>query len=253
MSEITGSDISRIVHATIRDVPDFPSQGILFKDIGPLVSDPVAFAAVIEHWRARHTGQVAKVVGIDARGFIFGGALAHALGVGFVPVRKAGKLPGRTIERSYDLEYGSATLAVQADAFTGGERVVVIDDVLATGGTAHAGLRAHRAGRRGRRRSRGGARVARARRPRAADRSCGGGPGFGLTCRSDYPLFMDEVGGFRGGEYHRADSDRTGPGSAAAGAFWPAPRHRQPHSRAAARAGSRQSSTGGPEHHRAGL
>ena len=138
MSEITGSDISRIVHATIRDVPDFPSQGILFKDIGPLVSDPVAFAAVIEHWRARHTGQVAKVVGIDARGFIFGGALAHALGVGFVPVRKAGKLPGRTIERSYDLEYGSATLAVQADAFTGGERVVVIDDVLATGGTAHA-------------------------------------------------------------------------------------------------------------------
>ena len=132
------STVQEVVAATIRDVPDFPSPGILFKDIGPLVGDPEAFGAVIEHWRGRHTGSIDKVVGIDARGFIFGGALALALGVGFVPVRKAGKLPGATIERSYDLEYGQATLAVQADALTPGERVVVVDDVLATGGTAES-------------------------------------------------------------------------------------------------------------------
>lgn len=132
------SEIHAIVAAAMRDVPDFPSPGILFKDIGPLVGDPTAFAAVIEHWRARYVGQVDAVVGIDARGFIFGAALAHALGVGFVPVRKAGKLPGPTLQRSYALEYGQATLAIQTDALGAGERVVIIDDVLATGGTARA-------------------------------------------------------------------------------------------------------------------
>ncbi|MCB1300212.1 MAG: adenine phosphoribosyltransferase [Tetrasphaera sp.] len=132
------SEISAVVSAHLRDVPDFPSPGILFKDIGPLIGDAQAFAAVTEHWRLRHQHRVDAVVGIDARGFIFGGALALALGVGFVPVRKAGKLPGPTVEKSYDLEYGSATLAVQRGALEPGQRVVVIDDVLATGGTARA-------------------------------------------------------------------------------------------------------------------
>jgi len=135
------SAIAAIVAGSLRDVPDFPSPGILFKDIGPLIADPVAFAAVIEHWRARHTGRVEVIVGIDARGFIFGAALAHALGTGFVPVRKAGKLPGPTIERSYDLEYGSATLAIQVGAISAGQRAFVVDDVLATGGTAEAACR----------------------------------------------------------------------------------------------------------------
>lgn len=130
--------IGDLVAGALRDIPDFPKPGILFKDIGPLLADPVVFGAVIEEWRARHTGSVDLVAGLEARGFLFAGALAHALGVGTLPVRKAGKLPGATIERSYDLEYGSATLAIQEGAITPGDRVLVVDDILATGGTARA-------------------------------------------------------------------------------------------------------------------
>ncbi|MFN8098447.1 MAG: adenine phosphoribosyltransferase [Dermatophilaceae bacterium] len=127
-----------LVDSRVRDVADFPSPGILFKDIGPLIGDPVAFDAIIEHCLARHGGRVDLVAGIEARGFIFGGALAHALGVGFIPVRKAGKLPGAVVEQSYALEYGEATLAVQEGAVRPGSKVVVVDDILATGGTAVA-------------------------------------------------------------------------------------------------------------------
>ncbi|MBK6887406.1 MAG: adenine phosphoribosyltransferase [Tetrasphaera sp.] len=137
--ELHGPPVLRdLVDSRLRDIPDFPKPGILFKDIGPLIGDPIAFDAVIQHCMGRHGGRVDLVAGIEARGFIFGGALAHALGVGFVPVRKAGKLPGAVVERSYALEYGQATLAVQEGAVTPGAKVVVVDDVLATGGTAAA-------------------------------------------------------------------------------------------------------------------
>lgn len=124
--------------ASLRDVPDFPAPGVVFKDITPLLADPAAFAAVVEAIAARHRGAVDLVAGVEARGFVVGAALAHAMGVGFVPVRKAGKLPGETVSISYDLEYGSAEIEVHADAFVGGERVLLVDDVLATGGTAVA-------------------------------------------------------------------------------------------------------------------
>lgn len=124
--------------ASLRDVPDFPAPGVVFKDITPLLADPAAFAAVVEAIAARHRGAVDLVAGVEARGFVVGAALAHAMGVGFVPVRKAGKLPGESVSISYDLEYGSAEIEVHADAFVGGERVLLVDDVLATGGTAVA-------------------------------------------------------------------------------------------------------------------
>ena len=110
------NDAATLAAALIRDVPDFPTPGILFKDIGPLIGDATALRAVIDHFAARHTDRIDAVAGIEARGFIFGGALATALGVGFIPIRKRGKLPGGTVERSYDLEYGSAALAVQPHA-----------------------------------------------------------------------------------------------------------------------------------------
>jgi adenine phosphoribosyltransferase len=123
----------------IRDVPDFPKPGIVFKDITPLLLDPAAFDNAItllaEH--ARGLG-VDLVVAAEARGFIFGGALAHELGVGFVPARKAGKLPHQTVSVKYGLEYGLDELHLHADALTGGTRVLIHDDVLATGGTARA-------------------------------------------------------------------------------------------------------------------
>jgi adenine phosphoribosyltransferase len=132
------NDAATLAAALIRDVPDFPTPGILFKDIGPLIGDATALRAVIDHFAARHTDRIDAVAGIEARGFIFGGALATALGVGFIPIRKRGKLPGGTVERSYDLEYGSAALAVQVEAVVPGQRVLILDDVLATGGTAAA-------------------------------------------------------------------------------------------------------------------
>ena len=123
----------------IRDVPDFPSEGILFKDVMPLIADPVAFRETIDRlaaWSGPRTPDV--ILGAEARGFIFGGALAYALGCGFVAARKPGKLPWKTIEVRYDLEYGSDALQVHADAIAPGARVIVLDDVLATGGTARA-------------------------------------------------------------------------------------------------------------------
>ena len=122
----------------IRDVPDFPTPGVLFKDIAPLLADGPALSAVVGALADRYAGRIDAVVGIEARGFVIAAPLAVALGVGFVPVRKAGKLPGPTLVGSYALEYGTASIEVQVGAFRQGERVVVLDDVLATGGTAEA-------------------------------------------------------------------------------------------------------------------
>lgn len=121
----------------IRDVPDFPKPGVLFKDITPLLADHDAFTAVVGALSAGH-GRVDKVVGMEARGFLFAAPVALALGCGLVPVRKPGKLPWETRSVSYDLEYGSETLAMHVDGVEPGERVLLVDDVLATGGTAAA-------------------------------------------------------------------------------------------------------------------
>ena len=127
------------IEQSIRNVPDFPKPGIQFKDITPILADGRLFAGAMEHLLAGvKGGEVDKVVGIDARGFIFGAAAAARLGCGFVPVRKKGKLPWTTHEQSYDLEYGSATVAIHVDAVQPGERVLLLDDLLATGGTAAA-------------------------------------------------------------------------------------------------------------------
>ena len=135
MSAIKSSDIA----AAIRNVPDFPNKGIQFKDITPVLADSRLFAATIDHLIGHHKpGSVDAVVGIDARGFIFAAAAALKLGCGFVPVRKKGKLPFDTHEESYDLEYGSSTIAIHIDAVKRGGRVLLIDDLLATGGTAAA-------------------------------------------------------------------------------------------------------------------
>ncbi|MBN8246674.1 MAG: adenine phosphoribosyltransferase [Verrucomicrobia bacterium] len=138
MSQATREEIQQ----AIRNVPDFPKAGIQFKDITPVLADRRLLDGAIEHLvaSARHQA-VDKVVGIDARGFIFGAAAALKLGAGFVPVRKKGKLPWQTHEESYDLEYGSATVAVHVDAVRPGERVLLVDDLLATGGTAAAAVR----------------------------------------------------------------------------------------------------------------
>jgi adenine phosphoribosyltransferase len=120
-------------------VPDFPKPGILFYDITTLLKDGAAFRSLIEELTARyHSCRIEKVVGIESRGFIFGGVLAGRLGAGFVPVRKPGKLPADCFEVKYSLEYGSNTLAIHRDAIGLGERVLIVDDLLATGGTAEA-------------------------------------------------------------------------------------------------------------------
>ncbi len=130
------------LRAKIRDIKDFPTEGILFKDITTLLKDGPAFRAVVDMLAARYgTERIDAVVGIESRGFIFGGALAHQLGAGFVPVRKLGKLPAKTIEVEYELEYGRDALAVHEDAIQPGQRVLVVDDLLATGGTMAATLR----------------------------------------------------------------------------------------------------------------
>jgi adenine phosphoribosyltransferase len=129
--------LTDLIRAGIRDVPGYPKPGIVFKDITPLLADGKAFAAVSGALGEGYAG-VGKVAGIEARGFILAASVACQLGTGFVPVRKAGKLPGPVYAQSYELEYDSATLEVHQDAFRPGERVLIIDDVLATGGTAQA-------------------------------------------------------------------------------------------------------------------
>jgi adenine phosphoribosyltransferase len=134
-------DLTDLIVAHVRDVPDYPQPGVLFKDITPLLADAKAFSEVIDGLASTFgsgTGYVDKVAGIEARGFILAAPVACRVGAGFVPVRKKGKLPAATFAQEYELEYGSATLEVHQDAFAPGERVLIIDDVLATGGTARA-------------------------------------------------------------------------------------------------------------------
>ncbi|HEX6843757.1 MAG TPA: adenine phosphoribosyltransferase [Actinomycetota bacterium] len=127
------------IRSLIRDVPDFPEPGIVFKDITPVLADPIAFSTIIDlivvHFGR---GNVDKVVAIEARGFILGAPVAYHFGAGVVPVRKKGKLPHRTEGEVYALEYGSAELEIHTDAVSPGERILIVDDVLATGGTARA-------------------------------------------------------------------------------------------------------------------
>jgi adenine phosphoribosyltransferase len=143
-----GSGLPELILAKVRDIPDYPQPGIVFKDITPLLADGVALTAVVAALAAGARGadgsseggwgKVDKVVGIEARGFILAAPVACCLEAGFVPVRKQGKLPAATYAQSYQLEYGTATVEVHADAFEPGERVLIVDDVLATGGTAAA-------------------------------------------------------------------------------------------------------------------
>ncbi|MEU1624616.1 adenine phosphoribosyltransferase [Streptomyces sp. NPDC020096] len=140
-ADIAHSDLRDLLLSRIRDVPDYPQPGVVFKDITPLLADPAAFGALVDALAAlcaRHGAD--KVVGLEARGFILAAPAAAKAEIGFVPIRKAGKLPGTTLRQGYELEYGTAEIEVHSDAFTPGDRVLVIDDVLATGGTAEASL-----------------------------------------------------------------------------------------------------------------
>ena len=136
-----GADVAALVEAHVRVVPDFPEPGILFRDITPLLADGHALAAVVEHTATRVAGQVVAVAVIEARGFILAAPIAVALGTGLVALRKASKLPPPVLTQEYALEYGSATIELSPYAVTPGARVLVVDDVLATGGTALAACR----------------------------------------------------------------------------------------------------------------
>ena len=126
----------------IRTIPDFPHEGIMFRDVTTLFQDPRGFRLAVDQLLAPYVGQqIDAVAGLEARGFILGGAVAHQLSKGFVPIRKKGKLPGTTIEQAYTLEYGQATMEMHDDALSPGDKVLVVDDLLATGGTAEAGIR----------------------------------------------------------------------------------------------------------------
>ena len=139
MAGQAGDELTQLITTLVRDIPDYPQRGVVFKDISPLLGDGPAFSAVIDALAAVY-GPVDKVAGIEARGFILAAPVACRLGVGFVPIRKKGKLPGTTFAQDYDLEYGTATIEMLTDAFEPTERVLVIDDVLATGGTARASV-----------------------------------------------------------------------------------------------------------------
>jgi adenine phosphoribosyltransferase len=132
-------DLESRLKATIRDVPDFPKPGILFKDITPVLADPKLFRATVDYFAELHAGShIDVVVGMESRGFLFGAPLAMDLSAAFVPARKPGKLPYDSIEVSYSLEYGTASLVMHSDAVRQGQKVLVVDDLLATGGTASA-------------------------------------------------------------------------------------------------------------------
>ena len=134
--------MQKTVKDYIRTIPDFPHEGILFRDVTTLFADARGFRMAIDQLLHPYAGvQIDKVVGLEARGFILGGAIAHQLSKGFVPIRKAGKLPGRTIGQAYTLEYGEAEMEVHDDAIAPGEKVLIVDDLLATGGTCEAGIR----------------------------------------------------------------------------------------------------------------
>ncbi|MFG2605410.1 adenine phosphoribosyltransferase [Streptomyces sp. NPDC048514] len=133
--------IQELLLSRIRDVADYPEPGVMFKDITPLLADPAAFTALTDGLADIAAGtRATKVVGLEARGFILGAPVAVRAGLGFIPVRKAGKLPGATLRQAYDLEYGSAEIEVHAEDLTSGDRVLIVDDVLATGGTAEAAI-----------------------------------------------------------------------------------------------------------------
>ncbi len=132
----------KTVQDYIRTIPDFPHEGIMFRDVTTLFTDARGFRMAIDQLLHPYAGlAIDKVVGLEARGFILGGAIAHQLSLGFVPIRKKGKLPGKTIEQDYTLEYGTATMEVHDDALQPGEKVLLVDDLLATGGTAEAGIK----------------------------------------------------------------------------------------------------------------
>ncbi|MFB7494756.1 adenine phosphoribosyltransferase [Streptomyces sp. NPDC056161] len=142
------TDIKELLLSRIRDIADYPEPGVMFKDITPLLADPAAFTALTDALAeiAGRTGAT-KVVGLEARGFILGAPVALRAGLGFIPVRKAGKLPGATLSQVYELEYGSAEIEVHAEDLGKDDRILIVDDVLATGGTAEASVRlVHRAG-----------------------------------------------------------------------------------------------------------
>ena len=131
----------KTVQDYIRTIVDFPHEGILFRDVTTLFTDPKGFRMAIDQMLHPYAGErIDKVIGLEARGFILGGAIAHQLGTGFVPVRKKGKLPAETISQKYTLEYGEAVLEVHDDAIIAEERILLVDDLLATGGTAEAGI-----------------------------------------------------------------------------------------------------------------
>ncbi len=133
---------SRSVEDYIRTIVDFPKEGIMFRDVTTLFADPRGLRLAVDQMLHPYAGlEIDKVVGLEARGFILGGAIAHQLSVGFVPIRKKGKLPGATISEAYTLEYGEAVVEVHDDAITAGEKILLVDDLLATGGTAEAGIK----------------------------------------------------------------------------------------------------------------
>ncbi len=138
---LTGDALRRRIDELVRDVPDYPTAGVMFKDITPLLADGPAFASVVAAMAAQVDGPVDLVAGMEARGFILAAPVALALGAGFLPVRKAGKLPGPTAAEDYELEYGSARVEIHPSTVPAGSRVLIVDDVLATGGTAAATVR----------------------------------------------------------------------------------------------------------------